>query len=129
MEIHFLTVDEVLEIHADQVNRYGGSIDLRDRGLLESAVATPAATFSGQRLHADLFEMAAAYLFHLVQNHPFIDGNKRTGATAADVFLALNGIRLKASQQDYYSLVVEVASGNYGKSELADFFRKRTETL
>jgi death-on-curing protein len=129
VEIHFLTVDEVLAIHADQINRYGGSIDLRDRGLLESAVATPAATFDGQHLHGDIFEMAAAYLFHLVQNHPFVDGNKRTGAVAADVFLALNGFRLTASESEYYAIVVETARGTGRKNNLADFLRKHTEPV
>ena len=71
-----LTLDEVLEIHRDQLARYGGSQGIRDLGLLQSALAQPPATFGGQFLHADLFETAAAYLLHIVQNHPFVDGNK-----------------------------------------------------
>ena len=78
MSPDFLTLDEVLEIHRDQIERYGGAAGIRDLGLLQSALAQPSATFGGQYLHADLHEMAAAYLYHLVQNHPFLDGNKST---------------------------------------------------
>ena len=77
--IEFLTLDDVLESHREQIRVYGGSEGLRDLGLLESAIAQPPAGFGGVPLHRDLYEMAAAYLFHLVQNHPFIDGNKRVG--------------------------------------------------
>jgi len=86
----FLSLDEILEIHAEQVERYGGSSGLRDAAGLESAVATPQATFGGEFLHASIPAMAAAYLFHICQNHPFIDGNKRTAANAAITFLLMN---------------------------------------
>jgi death on curing protein len=78
----FLTLDDVLEIHEQQIERYAGSHGLRDTGALESAVATPQATFGGKYLHGSLYLMAAAYLFHITQNHPFIDGNKRAGGRA-----------------------------------------------
>ena len=87
MDPKFLTLDDVIEIHGEMIARYGGSDGIRDKGLLESAVATPQASFGGDYVHTDVFEMAAAYLFHIVKNHPFIDGNKRTGAMAAFVFL------------------------------------------
>src|SRR5208282_2439667 len=87
----FLTLAEVVELHADQIQRYGGGDGIRDINLLISAVAMPYASFSDQFLHADIFEMAAAYAFHLSQNHPFIDGNKRTALASALVFLAMNG--------------------------------------
>ena len=93
----FLSLGEILEIHRDQIERYGGDAGIRDLGLLQSALAVPASGFGGRYLHSDLFEMAAAYLFHLVQNHPFVDGNKRTGAVAALVFLSLNGIEIEAA--------------------------------
>jgi death-on-curing protein len=83
----FLQFDEVVAIHRDQISRYGGSTVVRDWGLLRSALAMPEATFAGRHLQTDLSEMAAAYLFHIVSNHPFIDGNKRVGVVAADVFL------------------------------------------
>jgi death-on-curing protein len=86
----FLTLDEVLELHRESIQRYGGSAEVRDLGLLLSALAMPATTFAGEFLHADLPAMAAALLFHIVQNHPFVDGNKRAGAAAARVFVLMN---------------------------------------
>ena len=88
----FLTLAEVIEIHNDQTERYGGSAAIRDLGLLQSAIAQPSASFSGQWLHGDIFMMAAAYAFHICGNHPFVDGNKRTALASALVFLRLNGI-------------------------------------
>jgi death-on-curing protein len=119
----FLTLDEVLAIHRDQIERYGGSAGVRDWGLLKSALAMPAAAFGGAFLHTTLHEMAAAYLFHLVQNHPFIDANKRVGAVTADVFLALNDVQLVAEQEHYAELVLAVARGESSKSTVAEFFR------
>jgi death-on-curing protein len=126
VEIAFLTLDEVVAIHRDQIERYGGSLGVRDWGLLRSAIAMPAATFGGRFLHADVWEMASAYLFHIVQNHPFIDGNKRVGAVAANVFFAINNIRLDATDDDYAELVLSVARGETGKSGIAEFFRTNT---
>jgi death-on-curing protein len=127
VEIVFLTLDEVIAIHRDQIERYGGSLGVRDWGLLQSANAMPAAAFGGQYLHTDLCEMAAAYLFHIVQNHPFIDGNKRVGAVAADVFLALNDLQLIANQDNYAEFVLSVARGEASKSAAAEFFRANTK--
>jgi death-on-curing protein len=127
VEPTFLTLDEIIAIHRDQIERYGGSLGVRDWGLLKSAIAMPAASFGGQYLHSDVFEMAAAYLFHLVQNHPFIDGNKRVGAVAADVFLALNDVQLTAAEDDYAELVLSVARGETSKSSAAEFFRAQSK--
>jgi death-on-curing protein len=121
----FLRVDDVLQIHQDQIERYGGSPDLRDPGLLTSAVDTPRATFDGTNLHGDLFEMAAAYLFHIVRNHPFVDGNKRTGAAAALVFLDLNGIEMDIDDAELVDHVLAVAEGKVPKAEVAAFLRTR----
>src|SRR4030065_1215425 len=93
-KITFLTLVEVVEIHSDQIQHYGGSEGIRDMNLLSSAVAMPYASFSGMFLHSDLHEMAAAYAFHICQNHPFVDGNKRTALASALLFLALNGFSL-----------------------------------
>lgn len=123
MEPSFLTLDEVLEIHRDQIDRYGGSSGIRDLGLLQSALAQPAATFGGQLLHGDLFEMAAAYLFHLVQNHPFVDGNKRVGTVAAIVFLAMNDHEVDAPEDALESLVLSVATSRADKDTIAEFLR------
>jgi death-on-curing protein len=125
----FLTLEEVVAIHRDQIDRYGGSMGVRDWGLLQSAAAMPAAAFGGQYVHTDVHEMAAAYLFHIVQNHPFIDGNKRVGAVAADVFLALNDWQLFAVQNDYAELVLSVARGEASKSAAAEFFRAHSRAV
>ena len=128
MEPTFLALDEILAIHQDQIARYGGTEGVRDWAMLQSALAMPAAAFGGQYVHSDLCEMAGAYLFHLVENHPFVDGNKRVGAVAADVFLALNDVRLTAGQDAYAALVLSVASGQTPKSAVAEFFRANTES-
>jgi len=120
----FLTLEEVLHIHVDQIERYGGNPGVHDVGLLESAISMPQASFGGQYLHTDLFEMASAYLFHIVQDHPFIDGNKRVGTAAALVFLKLNGITIAVSNEALVKLVLGVAQGKTGKAAIAEFFRK-----
>jgi death-on-curing protein len=124
----FLNLDEVLAIHAEMIRRYGGSHGIRDLGLLEAAIAVPEASFDGQYLHQGLAAMAAAYLFHVVLNHPFIDGNKRVGAAAADVFLGMNGCHLDASQDEYAAFVLAVAAGQAGKDAAIAFFRRHTNS-
>ena len=123
----FLSLGEVLEIHRDQINRYGGDPGIRDLGLLQSALAMPAAGLGGCYLHGDLYEMAAAYLFHIVQNHPFIDGNKRTGAVAALVFLALNAVVIDVEEDVFESVVWAVARGEAAKATVSEFFRKHAK--
>ena len=120
----FLTISEVLEIHKDQIEKYGGDFGIRDMGLLQSAIAIPAAGTYDQYFHNDIFEMAAAYLFHIVQNHPFIDGNKRTGAVAALVFLILNDINLDLNEYEFEEMVMKVAQGRIDKAEITSYFRK-----
>ncbi|MGQ0555326.1 MAG: type II toxin-antitoxin system death-on-curing family toxin [Nitrospiraceae bacterium] len=128
MEPLFLTLEEVLEIHRDEIERHGGTLGVRDNGLLESAVAAPEAGFGGHYLHNDLYEMAAAYLFHLVQNHPFLDGNKRVGAATALVFLTMNGVETKMTNQVLVDMVLAVATGKMDKPAIADFFRKHSRS-
>jgi death on curing protein len=122
----FLSVEDVIEIHADQIERYGGSLGVREAELLWSAIGMPEAGFGDQYLHTDLFEMAAAYLYHIVQNHPFIDGNKRTGAMAAFVFLKLNGFTLEAAESIFEEIVLKTAQGKIDKPAIAEFFRKHS---
>jgi death on curing protein len=121
----FLTLDEVLEIHAQQLDRYGGSHGLRDAAALESAVATPQVSFGGEFLHASIPAMAAAYLFHLCQNHPFIDGNKRAGANAAITFLFMNDWEAAFSDEELLEVVLAVASSRMAKPELVAVFESR----
>jgi death on curing protein len=119
----FLQVADVLTLHSAQVDLYGGEHGVREMGLLESAIAQPQATFGGEYLHTDVYQMAAAYLFHIVKNHPFLDGNKRTGAVTALVFLDFNGIETDAPQGSIYELTMAVATGKAGKAEVAEFLR------
>jgi death-on-curing protein len=121
----FLALEQVLAIHADQIHRYGGSLGVRDLGLLQSALAMPAASFAGQYLHPTLHEMAAAYLFHLTQNHPFLDGNKRIGLAVAIAFLGLNEVWLESEPNELLEMVFKVARGEIGKPEIAVFLRER----
>lgn len=120
----FLDIDRVLRIHQSLLDHYGGESGVRDIGLLHSSIAMPYASFGGELLHKDLFEMAAAYLFHIVQNHPFIDGNKRAGAAAAIIFLDMNGVEIEADEEGLVALTLRVACGQAGKGEIAEFFRK-----
>jgi death on curing protein len=115
----FLDVEDVLEIHALQLEVYGGGAGLRDCGLLESAVAQPQTWLGGGFADTGLLAMAAAYLFHIVSNHPFVDGNKRAGMLAAVVFLDLNGIRLDQPTDALYALTMGVAEGRLGKAAVA----------
>jgi death-on-curing protein len=119
----FLTLDDILESHLNQIDTYGGSHGIRDIGLLESAIAQSEASFGGQYLHADIFEMAAAYLYHLVMNHPFVDGNKRVGLEAALIFLEINDESLIANDDELVELVLKTTAGQIGKREIAEFFR------
>jgi death-on-curing protein len=119
----FLALDDLLDSHTEQIANYGGTHGVRDIGLLESARAQPETQFSGQYLYADLFEMAAAYLYHIVQNHPFIDGNKRVGLEAALVFLEINDLSLNANDDELIDLTLRTARSLVSKTEIADFFR------
>jgi death on curing protein len=127
MPVRFLSTERVLRIHQSVIEAYGGSEGLRSAELLHSALGVPEATFGGEFLHADLFEMAAAYLFHITQNHPFVDGNKRTGAAAAVVFLALNNVSIRADEEGLVDITLQVATGQAQKAEVAAFFRALAE--
>jgi death-on-curing protein len=127
MKLEFLELDDVLAIHAESIRRFGGATGLRDPGLLESALAMPRATMFGELLHSTLHEQAAAYLFHLVKNHPFVDGNKRVGLGVALSFLGMNGLWVEASNDELVELVLGVVGGRVSKSEAAVFFEKHAE--
>jgi death-on-curing protein len=120
----FLSLEDVLALHQDQIAHYGGSLGIRDMGLLLSAVEMPKASFGGEFLHENIYEMGAAYLFHIVQNHPFVDGNKRAGLASAIAFLRFNGHKLIVDQDLLTEMVLEVAQGYLGKSKIADFLRR-----
>jgi death-on-curing protein len=117
----FLTISQVLNIHQRQIQRFGGTSGVRDEGLLDSALAQAQATFGGELLHPTIHEQAAAYLYHLAMNHPFIDGNKRTAFAVMLTFLSLNGYTLNLSQEQAYNLVIQVVQKEISKEELSTF--------
>lgn len=119
----FLALADVVMIHVDQIEKYGGRPGVRDWRLLQAAVAMPGASFAGEWLHRDLFEMAGAYAFHISQDHPFFDGNKRTALACALVFLTLSGITLKDPEGCLYSAMMGVATGQLDKYGVAGIFR------
>jgi len=112
-----LTVTKVQEIHTLAIDRFGGSSGLRDYSLLESAVSTPQATFGGESLYKDAIEIAAAYLFYLCRNHPFIDDNKRVALGACIVFLRINGFKPKADSPEWESLTLDVAASRLDRDQ------------
>jgi len=119
----FLTLDEAIDVHMDLVSRYGGHPGIGETDLLLSALAMPQASFGGEFLHRDIFEAAAAYAFHICNNRPFVDGNKRTALTCGLVFLELNAIETRDPDGTLYAAMIDVASGRLGKQQLADIFR------
>jgi death-on-curing protein len=126
VDIDFLSVGEVIELHREVISVYGGSLGIRDLGRLEAAVAAPQTGSGDAYDHADIWEMAAAYLFHIVQGPPFIDGNKRTGLMSANAFLRMNHLIVVVDEDAYADLVLAVASGTRGKTEVAGFLRHGT---
>jgi death-on-curing protein len=124
MSPRFLSLARVVEIQRNSIETYGGDPGVRDNGLLESAIAQPQAMFGGQFLHEDIESMGAAYLFHLVMNHPFVDGNKRVGAMAAFIFLEMNGRELMTAPEAYRDLVLDLAAGKLDKADVIAFFKK-----
>ena len=128
LEPRFSTLAEVIEVHTDQIKRYGGQDGVRDFGLLESALAQPEASFAGEWLHKDLYDMAAAYAYHLCQNHPFIDGNKRTALACALVFLELSGLSVRDPKGLLKDAMRNVASGKMNKAAFAQLLRRLPRT-
>ena len=120
----FLTRNDVAMIHQDQIKRYGGRAGIRDEGLLLSALAQPQSSFGKVEMNPSPHDKAAAYLFHLTSNHPFVDGNKRVGLVAALLFLKLNGLNIKFDSSALEALVMRTASGRVQKKEIAAFFSK-----
>ena len=129
MAIRYIPEELVLTIHADLLQRYGGQPGLRDRGLLESALAQPRTTVGGKEVHKTVFEKGAAYGYHVCSNHPFIDGNKRVAFVLMDVFLQKNGWEMTAAEEDAYSMMMSLASGKLSKAQLAAWLREHSARL
>lgn len=129
LDPEFLEVEDVFELHAESIERYGGEGGVRERGLIESAVAVPRQSFGGEYLHATLFDMAAAYAFHLAENQGFVDGNKRAGLAAATAFLAMNGYDLAEREDRLYDALMALSSKTLDKAGLALVFEECSETI
>jgi death-on-curing protein len=126
--IKFLTVSEVLVVLEDQIRNYGGVYGVRDFNLLSSAIYMPQSSFDGEYLHKTIPAMAAAYAFHICQNHPFIDGNKRVALASSLVFLDINGFTFNCKDEVLYDEIMEMAKGNIKKERLVKFYEKNTKT-
>ncbi len=124
----FLDKTEVLAYHAQQIQLYGGDAGLRDAGLLDSALAQPQNTYLYDPT-ADLYDIAAAYAFHIAKNHPFTDGNKRTALQAALGFLALNRAELAVAADELYVAMIRLTTGQGGKLEFAAFLRRHSRPI
>jgi len=121
--IRFLSVQDVLDIHTNTMEYEGGAAGVRDHGMLDAAVQLPRQSFGGEYLHDGLAAMAATYLFHLCQNHPFIDGNKRTAFAASLVFLIVNGVQPLPEQQAIEAVIVAISRSEMSKDEVVVFFQ------
>jgi len=126
-KIKFLNKEIILFFHRSLIRQYGGSSRLRDEGLLESALSQVQMTMNGEYLHQDIFEMAAAYGFHLCNNHAFVDGNKRIALVAMDTFLQLNGWELIAGEKETYVIMLQLAAGGLTKQELTEWIRNNVK--
>ena len=124
--LYFFSIHEVLILYKAQVTLFGGCYGVRDMGLLESALAMPQASFGGNFLHPDIYHMASAYMFHIIKNHPFLDGNKRTGTAVALSFLKVNGVNLSVETEVLVDVAIKIASSQLSKEDLALFFREHT---
>jgi death-on-curing protein len=121
--IYHLTVANVIEVHAEAISQFGGSTGIREMALLESAVAAPQASFGGESVYTDMTEVAAAYLFFLCRNHPFVDGNKRAALGACIVFLRLNGIEPQADSQSWEDLTLDIAASRLDRDQTTQRLR------
>jgi death on curing protein len=124
--MRFLTLIEVLELHRRVIEQSGGAFGIRDVGLLESAIAQPGMTFGGEELYPSLPEKVAALGFSIIMNHPFVDGNKRTGHAATETFLVLNGLEINASVDEQERMVLAIASGELGREAFVEWLQRNT---
>jgi death-on-curing protein len=122
-EIEFLTLAEIIEIHKNQISNYGGDEGIRDISLPSSAISMAKSTFEGNYLHKDLFGMAAAYIYHISQNHPFLDGNKRAALVSGLIFLDFNNIHINDPGEELYKMMMNTASGKMNKNRIAEILR------
>ena len=121
-----ILLEDILNLHKYSIQKYGGSEGLRDSGLLESAIARPFQTFGGEDLYPSVFEKAAALGESLIINHPFIDGNKRTGAVAMSALLEDEGLIFSAEEEDFYNFVIPISTGEKKFDEIVEWLKENT---
>ena len=126
--IRYLTLIEVLELHRRILEQSGGAFGIREMGLLESAIAQPRMTYDGEELYSGLLEKSAALGFSIIMNHPFVDGNKRTGHAATETFLILNGMEISASVDEQERVVLEIAAGKLRREAFVEWLKQHTAT-
>lgn len=124
--MNYLTAEQVLFLHAMMISETGGSHGVRDIGMLQSAVSRPKATFEGRDLYSDIHSIAAAMMHSLIQNHPFLDGNKRTAIAAAVLFLQLNGYEFNADNQEVENFTLSVARGEKNLEQISQWLMENT---
>lgn len=122
--MRYLLIDEIISLHAKVIVQSGGGRGIRDRGALDSAVAQPEMTFDGKDLYPSVAEKAAALGHSLIHNHPFVDGNKRVGHAAMEIFLVLNGYEISASLDDQEEMILSVASGQTSRIEFGEWLKQ-----
>lgn len=123
-----ILIDDVLELHWKSIEDFGGSHGLRDMSLLESAIARPFQTFDGEDLYTNIFQKAAALGESLIVNHPFVDGNKRTGMLCMTGFLIVNGYSLTALPDDLYTFIIDISTGTIAFEVIAEWLKNNTQT-
>ncbi|AFY71774.1 death-on-curing family protein [Thalassoporum mexicanum PCC 7367] len=128
-KIRYITVEEAIMLHEDQLQSDGGTSGIRDVGLLESALAQPQASFFGELLHPNISDQAAAYVFHIAKNHPFVDGNKRTAFAVCSAFLLVNGYDFNIAIDELKEIILNVANGSLSKEQLLEIFSKIVVSL
>lgn len=129
MSVHFVPDEIILTIHTDLLQRYGGEAGLRDRNLLESALAQPKITIGGKYAYKTIFNKAAAYGFHLCMNDPFVDGNKRVALVLMDIFLQKNGWEISATEEEVYLMMMSLASSRLSKVQLSLWLKEHSSRL
>jgi len=127
--IRYLTLVEVLSLHSQIIEQSGGALGVRDLGALESALVQPRMTFGGEYLYPTLADKAAAVGFSIVMNHPFVDGNKRTGHAAMETFLVLNGMEISASVDEQEQVILALASGNSGRESFVEWLKQHITAI
>jgi len=127
--MNYLSAEQILFIHARLIEETGGSHGVRDLGMLLSATMRPQASFDDQDLYLDLFRKAAALMESLIRNHPFVDGNKRTGVTAAGLFLRCNGYHLTATNANLVAITMKIAQSQSNLEELTIWFQDNSQPI